>query len=94
MLIEIASLTFTILGVFFLLAGSVGLIRLRDTYSRIHAITKADVLGFGFLVLGLMLSTRTLSEVLKLLLTWLLVVSYSSLVSYAIAHRKRKRDVA
>lgn len=91
-MIEVLSLTFTVLGVFFLLAGSIGLIRLRDTYSRIHAITKADVLGFGFLVFGLIISAKNLSDVLKLLLTWLLVISYSSLVSYAIAHRKRKQD--
>lgn len=29
-------------GLFFFIAGSVGLLRLPDVYSRLHALTKAD----------------------------------------------------
>lgn len=40
-------------GVFFLLVGSIGLIRLPDFYSRIHAAAKGDTLGLGLAVIGL-----------------------------------------
>jgi multicomponent Na+:H+ antiporter subunit G len=44
-------------GAFFFVAGTVGLIRLPDRLSRLHAITKADNVGLGLLVLGLLMQT-------------------------------------
>lgn len=93
-LLEIVSLFFMFLGGFFLFSGSVGLIRLSDAYSRLHALTKADLLGFGFVALGALLRTEGFFEVLKLLIVWFLVAVYSALVGYAIAYQKRARDGA
>ncbi len=90
MAFEILSIAFMFIGAIFLLAGSIGLIRLKDTYSRLHALTKADVLGFGFIVLSCILSTDLLSHWIKLLLVWLLAISYSALVGYALANRKKR----
>jgi len=42
-------------GMLFFLAGSIGVLRLPDLLSRLHALTKADNLGLGLVVLGLML---------------------------------------
>jgi multicomponent Na+:H+ antiporter subunit G len=42
------------LGVFFFLAGTVGLLRFPDTLTRLHALTKADNLGLGLTMLGLL----------------------------------------
>ena len=41
-------------GAFFFLAGTVGLLRFPDTLTRLHALTKADNLGLGLVVLGLL----------------------------------------
>ena len=41
------------IGIFFLLVGSIGLIRLPDFYSRAHAVGKSDTLGIILVVLGL-----------------------------------------
>ena len=41
-------------GGFFFLAGSVGLLRFPNPLSRLHALTKADNLGLGLIVLGLL----------------------------------------
>ena len=41
------------LGAIFFLAGTVGLLRFPDTLTRLHALTKADNLGLGLVVLGL-----------------------------------------
>ena len=58
-------------GLGFYLAGSIGLLRLPDLYSRLHALTKADNLGLGLLAAGLALSAHDLLVALKLLLVWL-----------------------
>ena len=41
-------------GAFFFLAGTVGLLRFPDSLTRLHALTKADNLGLGLIVLGLL----------------------------------------
>jgi multicomponent K+:H+ antiporter subunit G len=38
-------------GGIFLLAGSIGLVRLQDIYMRLHAPTKASTLGIGLVLL-------------------------------------------
>jgi len=43
------------IGIFFLLVGSIGLIRLPDFYSRAHAVGKSDTLGIILVVLGLII---------------------------------------
>ena len=45
-------------GAFFFLAGTVGLLRFPDTLTRLHALTKADNLGLGLIVLGLLAAGR------------------------------------
>ena len=42
-------------GAFFMLIGSVGLIRLPDFYSRSHATGKTDTLGILLVICGLIL---------------------------------------
>jgi multicomponent Na+:H+ antiporter subunit G len=70
---------------FFFLAGTVGLLRFPDTYSRIHALTKADNLGLGFTVVGVMLLGADLSGAIKLLFVWLFALVSSSTACYLIA---------
>ena len=78
-------------GVLFFLAGSVGVLRLPDLLSRLHALTKADNLGLGLLVAGLMLLATSWQEVLKLLLVWLLVLFASSVACYLVARSATSR---
>jgi multicomponent Na+:H+ antiporter subunit G len=42
-------------GFFFILAGVVGILRLPDFYTRLHAMGKCDTLGVGLMVAGLAL---------------------------------------
>lgn len=75
-------------GVFFL-GGTLGLLRFPDTYSRLHALTKADNLGLGFVVVGLMARTSNLSELIMLALIWFLALVGSSSSCYLIANHIR-----
>ncbi len=55
-MISLALDIFTILavlaGAFFFFAGTVGLLRFPDPLTRLHALTKADNLGLGLVVIG------------------------------------------
>lgn len=86
-MLEWVSDAFLLLGAFFFLAGTVGLMRFPDVYCRLHALTKADNLGLGCLLLGLILQAASLAAAFKLLLIWLLALAASTAVSYAIARR-------
>jgi multicomponent Na+:H+ antiporter subunit G len=83
-LAEFIAVPFLLAGGFFFLAGTVGLLRFPDTLSRIHALTKADNLGLGFLLVGLAIVGGSLLAAAKLLVIWLLVLVSSSTVCYLV----------
>jgi multicomponent Na+:H+ antiporter subunit G len=72
-------------GAFFFLAGTVGLLRFPDTLTRLHALTKADNLGLGLVVLGLLPRADGMLGALKLIVVWLLVLIAGATVSQLIA---------
>jgi multicomponent Na+:H+ antiporter subunit G len=72
-------------GGLFFLAGTVGLLRFPDSLTRLHALTKADNLGLGLVVLGLLAQAPSLLMGIKLLLIWGLVMWSSATVSQLIA---------
>jgi multicomponent Na+:H+ antiporter subunit G len=73
------------LGALFFLAGTVGLLRFPDALSRLHALTKADNLGLGFIVAALVLQSPSVAQALKLVLIWLLALLASTTVCYLVA---------
>jgi multicomponent Na+:H+ antiporter subunit G len=79
-------------GAFFYLAGSVGLLRFPDAYTRLHALTKADNLGLALVVLGLLPQVGGVLAGLKLVVIWLLVLLSGAAVSQLIARAERRRD--
>lgn len=90
--LDAASALFVSLGAGFFLAGTVGLLRFPDAYSRLHALTKADNLGLGLIVLGLCLRAPTPALVLKLLLIWLLSLLAGATACYLVAHSTLLRE--
>ncbi|MGB1658200.1 MAG: monovalent cation/H(+) antiporter subunit G [Longimicrobiales bacterium] len=44
-------------GLFFMLVGTLGVLRLPDVYTRLHAAGMTDTMGAGFLILGMLLQT-------------------------------------
>ena len=80
------------LGVFFFLAGTLGLLRFPDVFTRLHALTKADNLGLGLVVLGLLPQMDSIHAMLKLLLIWLLVLFSGAIVSQMLAPAARSGE--
>jgi multicomponent Na+:H+ antiporter subunit G len=79
-------------GGFFFVAGTLGLLRLPDRLSRLHALTKADNLGLGFVVLGLLAQAPDWQTGIKLVLIWLLVMVGSATGAHLIAKRVLRGD--
>ena len=77
-------------GVFFFLAGTVGLLRFPDTLTRLHALTKADNLGLGLVVLCLLPRVSDPLAGLKLICVWLLVLLAGATASQLIARVARR----
>ena len=80
------------LGCLFFFAGMVGLLRFPDTLSRLHALTKADNLGLGFIVLGLLAKTVWSLSALKMIALWLFALLGSAVVAQLIGFSVRPRD--
>jgi len=72
-------------GGLFFLAGTVGLLRFPDSLTRLHALTKADNLGLGLVVLGLLAQADSVLMGVKLILIWGLLMWASAAVSQLIA---------
>ena len=77
-------------GLFFFLAGTVGLLRFPDTLTRLHALTKADNLGLGLIVLGLLPQVDGVLNGLKLIAIWLLVLVSGADAGQLIARAARR----
>ena len=76
-------------GAFFFLAGTVGLLRFPDALSRLHALTKADNLGLGLVVLGLLFQVDGRSAALKLISVWFLTLLAGATVTQLLARTAR-----
>ena len=82
-----------LVGMPFFLAGTVGLLRFPDVYTRLHALSKADNVGLGLVCLGLALQAASLAAALKLLLIWVLVLLASASGAALIARTAHGRGI-
>jgi multicomponent Na+:H+ antiporter subunit G len=80
-------------GAFFFLVGTLGLLRFPDVYTRLHALTKADNVGLGLIVAGLLVQAETWAGAGKLILIWLLVLLAGASVANLIAHGALRRGI-
>lgn len=76
---------FLLIGAFFFMSGTLGILRFPDIYTRLHAVTKADTLGLGFIVLGLSLISGSARASLLMILAWVLVMASGATASQLLA---------
>jgi len=76
-LIEWLAAALIVIAAFFLVVGSIGLIRLPDFYMRLHAPTKASTLGVGGILVASMLVAASQGRpgVAELLITLFIFVT-------------------
>ena len=82
---DAATILLTGAGLVFFLAGSLGLIRFPDTATRLHALTKADNLGLGFIAAGVALQAPGWRDVALLGVIWALSLLAAGVVAQLVA---------
>lgn len=92
-LIEGLSWACLIAGSVFCLIGAVGLLRMPDFYTRIHAGSVTDTLGAGFILLGLMLQAGLTLVTAKLMMIGLLLFFSSPVAGHALAKAAMSRGL-
>lgn len=73
-------------GLFFVLAGTVGVIRLPDFYTRLHAAGMTDTLGAELILFALMLQSDNWQVIAKLLMVAFFLFVTSPTATHAVAH--------
>lgn len=79
-------------GTLFFIAGTAGILRFPDLHSRLHALTKADNLGLGLVVAGLIVQADSAAVALKLAGIWALALVGSAGACYLIARHASDAD--
>lgn len=88
---EILGIIALIIGVFFCVVGIIGMLRLPDVYSRIHAVGKVSVLGVVGLLIGAAFLMPSITP--KVVVFTLFLVITSPVASHAIANTAHKQGV-
>ena len=86
MIVDILSWISIAIGSAFVLIGGLGLIRMPDVFTRLHAASVADSAGAGFILLGLMLQAGLTLTTLKLVLILVFLVLTAPTAAHALAH--------
>lgn len=92
--VDVLSALSLLAGAFFCLVGAVGLLRMPDFYTRMHAASVLETLGAGFILLGLLLQAGFTLVAAKLLMIGLLIFFASPTASHALARAALLRGLA
>lgn len=88
--LSVGSLT---LGLVLVISGAIGVIRLPDFYTRMHAAGVTDTLAAELIILGLMLQAGDWQTVAKLALVGLLLFLTSPTATHAVANAAHRADL-
>ena len=88
------SIILMLLGIFFFVVGTVGVLRLPDFYCRTHAATKCDTLGAGSILLGVVIYEQFSFDAFKAMALVFLILLTSPTAGHAIARAAYRRGLA
>ena len=91
--IELFSYLFILIGSILILVGSIGLLRLPDVFSRIHAVGMIDTAGIGFIILGLLLHSGFSNTSIKLIIMGAILFFTSPISGHAVAISAKQNDL-
>ncbi len=95
---EILIALLVLIGAFFVLVGSIGLVKLPDFFMRLHAPTKATTLGVGSILIASTLyyltykQTLSLHEILITIFLFITAPVGAHLMAKAALHKKKQED--
>ena len=85
LVVEVLSWALILSGSFFTVVGALGLVRMPEFYTRMHAASVTDTLGAGLLIAGMMLQAGATLVALKLLFILALLFFTSPVITHALA---------
>ena len=80
-------------GGFFCVVGAIGLLRMPDFYTRVHAASVIETLGAGLILLGLLLQAGFTLVAVKLLIVGALIFIASPTATHALARAAMVRGL-
>ena len=93
MLLDIASWVLLLAGTGFCIIGGIGLVRMPDLYTRMHAASVTDTLGAGLILFGLMLQAGVTLVAAKLLILAVLILFTTPTATHALARAAFLRGI-
>ncbi|MCH7225604.1 monovalent cation/H(+) antiporter subunit G [Haloferula sp. A504] len=84
-ILDIVGYGLVVLGLAFMLVGSVGIVRLPDFFARTHAASKVDTVGVSIVVVGVACIEGFSLDGLKVLLAAFFVVMTNPVAAHALA---------
>ncbi len=72
-------------GLFFIVVGSIGVLRLPDVYTRLHAAGMTDTMGAGLVLVGLSFQEGLTLITVRLLMIWAFLLFTSPIATHALA---------
>ena len=91
--IDLASWFLIALGGAFCVIGAIGLLRMPDFFTRMHAASVIDTLGAAFILMGLMLQAGFSLVTVKLIAIGVLLFFTSPVATHALARAALARGV-
>lgn len=83
--VEVLTWAFLSIGSLFAIIGGIGLIRLPDFYTRIHAMGVTDTMGAGLVLLGCGLEAGFSLVSVKLAMVWMFIYLTGPAATHALA---------
>ncbi len=92
-LFNIASWVLLMSGGFFCVIGTIGLLRMPDAYTRLHASSVVDTLGVGLILAGLVVQAGFTLIGAKLVVIGILIFFISPVAGHAVARAMIHRNL-
>ena len=72
-------------GLFFMIVGTIGILRMPDILTRLHPAGMTDTMGAGLLLLGMAFQTSDWMVLVRLLFVYFFLLFTSPIASHALA---------
>ena len=83
--LDVLSWISIVTGLFFMVVGTVGILRMPDVFTRLHAAGMTDTMGAGFLILGMCLQAGLGLVLVRLVIVYAFLMFTSPISTHALA---------
>ena len=90
---DVLTWVFLLAGGFFVVVGGIGLVRMPDLFTRMHATGIADTMGTGLILVGLTFQSDDWLVTVKLLLILYFLVFTNPTSTHAVARSALDNDI-